>query len=146
MTAFPRLAVIAVAAAGLLPGAAAAHRMDVTATADATTVRVVVGYDDETPSEGATVTVTDAAGKEVATGTTDATGLWVFPRPPGGKYFVAANDHAGHKVPPLLLTIPESEAELASAATEKRNRWLMTAAGLAVIAGLTVLLKRVIRK
>jgi nickel transport protein len=141
-----RAAFFAVVAAGAFPAVAAAHRMDVAVTADATAVRVVVGYDDETPGEGASVTLTDAAGREVAAGTTDATGLCVFPRPPGGSYFVSANDHAGHKVHRLPLTIPASEAELASAATVKRNRWLMTAAGLTIIAGLTVALKRVVRK
>jgi hypothetical protein len=145
MSSFLRPALFAAVIVGLAPAAALAHRMEAVATADAAVLRVEVGYDDFTPSEGAEVTVTDAAGVVVASGTTDENGVCMFPRPPAGTYRVTVNDHAGHKTT-LMLTLPESEAELISASTEKRNRWLMTAAGLGLIAVFTLALRRVTRK
>jgi hypothetical protein len=145
MRQFPLAALLAVAAAGLCPSAARAHKMELEVTVAGGVVRAVAGYEDGTPSEGAAVTLASAAGAVVASGTTDEKGVCELPRPPAGRYTVTANDHAGHKVT-LTLDVPASEAEVSSSATAKRNRWLMTAAGLAAIAALTLALRRAVRR
>ncbi len=124
-------------AAGLLlaPASASAHSMLVEAKTDGPTVRVTARYEGDDPADGARVTLTDAAGAVVAEGTIDGAGLCVLPRPKAGAYTLVVDDGAGHRVE-LALPIPESEAEI-TARTDRRNRWLMAAVGLAVIAGLT---------
>jgi len=115
---------------------ALAHKMEIVAKIPAENpgiVRVIVGYDTDEPTEKATVTVLDVAGKVVAEGLTDATGLWTFPRPPTGSYTIRADDGAGHRTE-VVLPIPESESELAEVQTEKRNRFLMACAGVVAIA------------
>src|SRR5688572_19729541 len=97
MRSFPLVALFAVASAGLSPSAARAHRMDVEVTDDGRTLRVVVGYDDGTPAEGATVTLATAADDVVRTAATDEKGVCEFPRPPAGAYRVTARDDLGHK-------------------------------------------------
>lgn len=145
MRLFPFVAVFAVGALGLSPGAARAHRMDVEVTVTGAVFQVVVGYEDETPSEGAAVTVATAGGEVVGSGRTDAKGVYELPRPPAGRYTVTANDHAGHTAA-VTLDVPADEAELKSVATDKRDRRLMTAAGLAVIAAFTLALRRAARR
>ena len=140
-----RFYLLTVAMAVLTPVAAHAHKMDMVATPDERVVRVVVGYDDDTPCEGATVTLANAAGDVIATGTTNERGVCEFERPAAGIYTIRANDHAGHKAS-VELPLPQSEAERVSAATVRRNRWLMMAAGLAMIAGVTLVLRRVVRR
>jgi hypothetical protein len=132
----------------VLPSAALAHKMDVTAAipeADPTTVREVTGYDDETPAEGATVELLATDGSVAASGTTNENGVCVLPRPRAGRYRVRVADDGGHAAA-VTLDVPESAAELAEARTERRNRWLMAAVGLAVIAGGTVLVRRLMRR
>lgn len=137
---------ITLALAGLLlaPAVAQAHKMEVEARTDGAAVWVVAGYEGDEPAEGAKVTLADAAGAAVAEGTTDATGLCVLPRPKAGTYQLAVDDGAGHRAE-LTLPVPESEAEV-TARTERRNRWLMTAVGLAAIAGGTAMARLLRRK
>lgn len=132
--------------AGLLlaPAVAQAHKMEVEAKTDGATVRVVAGYEGDEPTEGAKVTLAGAAGAVVAEGTTDAKGLCVLPRPKAGVYRLAVDDGAGHRAE-LTLPVPESEAEV-TARTERRNRWLMGALGLAAIAGGTAVARLLRRK
>ena len=118
--------------------------MEVEAKTDGATVRVVAGYEGDEPAEAAKVTLTDAAGAVVAEGTTDAKGLCVLPRPKAGAYQLAVDDGAGHRAE-LTLPVPESEAEV-TARTERRNRWLMAAVGLAAIAGGTAVARLLRRK
>ncbi|HET6574038.1 MAG TPA: SpaA isopeptide-forming pilin-related protein [Fimbriiglobus sp.] len=139
-----RIAALAVVGLLLAPAVAEAHKMEVEARTDGVTVRVVAGYEGDEPTEGATVTLTDAAGAVVAEGTTDAKGLCVLPRPKAGTYQLAVDDGAGHRAE-LALPVPESEAEV-TARTERRNRWLMAAVGLAAIAGGTAVARLLRRK
>jgi hypothetical protein len=138
--------IIILTAAGLLlaPASASAHRMEVEATADGPTIRVVAKYEGGDPADGARVTLTDAAGAVAAEGRTDAAGLCVLPRPRAGAYTLVVDDGGGHRVE-LALPIPESEAEV-TARTDRRNRWLMAALGLAAIAGGTVVVRRLLRR
>lgn len=57
--------------------------MNATVKVSADSVRVEVFFGDDLPAELAAVSVTDAAGVEVAAGTTDDRGVWAFPLPPG---------------------------------------------------------------
>jgi hypothetical protein len=132
----------------LAPSAARAHRMDVTAAIPSSapaTVRVEAGYEGDDPAQEATVRLLDGAGRVVADGTTDERGVCVLPRPSAGAYTVRVDDGQGHRAE-VVLTVPSSETELAEARTGQRNRWAMTAAGLAVIAGGTVLARWLFRK
>jgi hypothetical protein len=88
------------AAVFLLPAApAAAHDLRLTVKLPADEPQVVVleaGFDDDTPAEGAKVTVTDAAGAVVAEGRTGETGVCRLPRPGPGKY-TAVVESVGHR-------------------------------------------------
>lgn len=124
----------------VLPEAAWAHSMLVEAKVEAT-LRVVVGYEDETPAEDAKVTLAAADGRAIAEAKTDATGTCTFPRPAAGSYSLIADDGAGHRTA-VPLAVPESEAEIAEARSARRNRWLMGGIGLAAIALGTVAARR----
>lgn len=139
-----RIAALAVAGLLLAPTAARAHKMEVEARTDGAAVRVIAGYEGDEPAEGAKVTLSDATGAVVSEGTTDAKGLCVLPRPKAGTYQIAVDDGTGHRAE-LTLPVPESEAEI-TARTERRNRWLMTALGLAAIAGGTAVARLLRRK
>src|SRR5207302_841525 len=89
-TRFLVLAAVAVAVVVLAPARASAHDLRAKVTVGGDTVRVEVGFDDDTPAEKATVTVTDATGAEVAAGKTDGRGVWSFPRPAPGRYTLKA--------------------------------------------------------
>ena len=102
----PLVLAAALAAALLAPGRAAAHDLKAEVNADADPVRVVAGFDDDTPAEGAKVTVTDAAGAVVAAGVTDERGVWTFPRPGPGTYRVVV-EGVGHR-DAVTLRIPEA--------------------------------------
>lgn len=114
------------------PHTARAHSMLVEAKVEAM-LRVVVGYEDETPAEDAKVTLARADGSVVAEAKTDATGTCTFARPAAGSYSLIADDGAGHRTA-VPLAVPESEAEIAEARSARRNRWLMGGLGLAAIA------------
>lgn len=106
MTRNPRRLVALTATVLLLqPSTAAAHAVHAEVTLTAGTATVAVFYDDETPGDDSTVKVTDADGKVVAEGKTDATGKWSFPSPPPGTYKVAIDAGAGHRAT-RTLTIP----------------------------------------
>ena len=92
----PIILATAVALAALVsPETARAHAMGATVEVRADAVRVVVYFEDDLPAELATVTVTDAAGAEVASGTTDERGVCALRVLPPGEYTLAAKC-AGH--------------------------------------------------
>lgn len=74
----------------LSPQTARAHSMSATVEVRPEAVRVVVYFEDDLPAELATVTVTNAAGAEVASGTTDDRGVCSFPPLPPGEYKLGA--------------------------------------------------------
>jgi hypothetical protein len=93
----PRLLVLATfAGLVLLPGRAAAHDLRAVVKLPPDAVVVEAGFDDDTPAEGAKVTVTDAAGNEVAAGKTDETGVCKLPQLAPGKY-TAVVESLGHR-------------------------------------------------
>lgn len=120
---------MAVAVLLIGPAVASAHRMDVAVVVGPGGLTVTVRYEDETPADGATVTLSSGA-----VGTTDERGVCVLPRPAAGTYTLTAADGVGHRAT-LEVAVPESEDEIATVATAKRNRWLMALAGLALIGG-----------
>lgn len=132
----PRLKPIVVAFAllgGVLfaPADAFAHRMVIEAKVNGD-VKVVVGYEDETPSEQATVKIQNAAKVVVAEASTDEKGVCTFVRPKPGKYILIAEDDTGHRAT-LELDIPGRPEEVVETATPPRNRWAMGAIGVGVI-------------
>jgi hypothetical protein len=132
----------------LVPSAAFAHKMEVAAAippAAPTTIRVEAGYEGDEPAQQAAVTLLDAAGGVTASGTTDDRGVCTLPRPRGGTYTVRVDDGSGHRAE-VALTVPEVEAEVAEARTERRSRWGMAGVGLGLIGGLTVVARRLLRK
>jgi hypothetical protein len=134
MRAFRHLVLAAAAAGGVLlaPAAASAHGMTARVKVRADSVHVLAFFDDDSPAQSAAVRVTDAAGTEVAAGTTNERGEWTFPRPAPGRYALTAKciGHAA-KVDILVDGDPESPAFYS-------GRGLGKAAGLAL--GLTLLL------
>ncbi len=127
----------------LAPQAAHAHRMDITCKVESE-LKIVVGYEDDTPAEQAKVTLADAAGTVVAEATTDDRGVCTIPRPRAGTYTLIADDGSGHRGR-IEVPVPQSESEIAEVQTAKRNRWLMGAAGLLGIGGLTFAAKKWLR-
>jgi hypothetical protein len=88
-----RLLVLATAAAGgvlLSPAAASAHGMAARVEVRADSLHLLAYFDDDTPAESAAVSVVDAAGREVLTGTTDERGECTLPRPAPGRYTLTA--------------------------------------------------------
>jgi hypothetical protein len=118
------------------PGLAVAHKLEVVAKlpADAPTeLRVEVGYDDDTPADGARVTLRDPTGRPVAEGTTDERGVCVLARPAAGRYTLTADDGAGHRA-----TLPLEVGDGSGRPPPGRPAVPMTAVGLAVILGGTL--------
>src|SRR5262245_50468112 len=148
---------------------AAAHALDAEAKLKDGAVRVEAFYDDDTPAENATVTVTDAGGKVVAEGKTDARGVWTFPAPPPGKYNMVVDAGAGHRkskellipaattpheppqatTPPPAVDHPGEEMTISEGPTRSDvtgpMRLVWAAAGLVAIGLGTWLLTRVLR-
>lgn len=95
----PLVLAAAAAAVALSPGRASAHDLQlvVKLPPDAPgQVVLVVGFDDDTPAEGAKVTIADAAGAVVAGGKTDERGVLKLPRPGPGAYTATA-EAFGHR-------------------------------------------------
>lgn len=134
---------VVLAAVLAAPSAAFAHRLLVTATAGPTEVLVAVRYEGGEEGEpGTKVTLSDAAGSVVASAVTDAAGTCRLPRPAPGTYTLAADDGAGHReAVPFAIA-----ADSVAAGSAERNRWLMSAVGLAVIAGVTWFARRLLRR
>lgn len=127
------------------PSAALAHKMELRATPTADhRLRVEAAYEGGDPSDDAIVTLTDAAGAIIAEGTTDADGVCILPQPPEGTYTLTADDGAGHRAQ-VSLSIPWTEIPCDTRWATIRY-WSTTLLGLAIIAGLTLLARRLMRK
>lgn len=123
---------IAVAAGALLaPGTARAHAMSATVEVRPEAVRVVVYFEDDLPAELATVSVTDAAGAEVASGTTDERGAWSRAPLPPGEYRLTAKSSGHVATVAFTVAAPEAAAPPAEFSAPRTNRTV----GLAVGAG-----------
>lgn len=123
-----------------LPTAADAHAVGAEARLKGDRVEVDAYFDDDTPADDAAVVVTDAGGKNVAAGRTDARGQWSFPTPPGGEYKVAVDAGGGHRVT-VALTVPAAPLGAGSVVSGGPTRaeftgpmrFVWSAVGLAVI-------------
>lgn len=128
------LALAAAAGALLLPGRADAHDLRaVLRDPNADPIRVEAGYDDDTPADGAKVTVTDAAGAVVASGVTDDRGVWTFSRPGPGRYTIAV-ESAGHR-DAVGLEIPVAGGPAGVFERWRMDKRVGLAVGLAALLG-----------
>lgn len=132
----------AVAVALLSPGPASAHDLQARVNADADPVRVEAGFDD-IPADGAAVTVTDATGTVVASGTTDDRGVWTFPRPEPGDYTIVV-EGVGHR-DQVRLILPATGGPSEVLSRFRFDKRVGLAAGLAGLLGLTALFARLRR-
>jgi len=119
-----------------------AHRMLLTCAAEKDRVRVEVFFDDDTPAQEVTVSVTDSNQKPIAEGKTDEHGVWTFAKPAEGSYTVKASG-VGHSATESLSVGGDTVAEAATSTPPRdeltRTPWLKVGIGLCVIAGLCVL-------
>jgi hypothetical protein len=107
----------------LLPALAPAHGLEVTVRPlPGGRLHVEAGYDDGTPAEGATATVSDALG-ERGRATLDARGVGELPEP-AGRWRVVVDDGVGHR------TAVDGYAERPAL-----PRWPFAVAGVGLIAG-----------
>lgn len=125
-----RLVVLAVAA---VPQSAWAHNLIADVNPSVEPIRVLAYYDDDTPAEGARVSVLDANEATVAAGVCDEKGVWRFPRPGPGKYRIIA-EQAGHRSDPVVLDVPEAAPPLAISRW-RLDKHLGLAIGLGIILG-----------
>ena len=126
-----RLAVLSVLL-GASP--AFAHKLTATVTPlPPDRLRVVAGYDDGTPADGA-VAVLRAGEVEVGRATLDANGTAELPQPVGD-WLLVVDDGAGHRT-----TVKGSAGSAVE--TGAPSRWVMTGLGLAVIVGWAVWRRR----
>ena len=124
------LAISVTAGALFAPGAARAHDMNATVKVGPESVRVEVYFEDDLPAEFAKVSVTNSAGAEVATGTTDDRGVWTFPALAPGEYVLAAKC-IGHTATVPFSVAGEPEAAPVSYTGARLNKTV----GLTVGAG-----------
>jgi hypothetical protein len=106
--------VLTVCAALLLVAARAdAHALHAEARLKGDRVTVEAFYSDNTPAQNARILVHDKKGVEVATGHTDDSGTWQFPRPRSGSYEVTVEAGDGHRtrVPIAIPSDPRIAAE-----------------------------------
>ena len=139
----PMLATLAALFTLLTGGSAQAHAVHVQAKQVGTLVVVEVFFVDDEPATWATVRILDGAETLVAEGETDARGAWSFPAPAPGGYRVVVDAGDGHTAK-RSLTI-ESAVEGAKVVTggptreeiTGPTRWLLAAAGVALIVGVS---------
>src|SRR5207253_838324 len=100
------LAMVAVAVALFAAPQAQAHDLKAKVEVRAEVIYVEAGYDDESPAQEAKVTLTDAAGNEIARGKTDDRGVWTYPRPAPGTYTLVVTE-VGHRFKTEIV-VPET--------------------------------------
>jgi hypothetical protein len=83
---FLALSIATITVSLMHPEPVRAHDLRVVVNVLPETIQVEAGYDDDTPAEGAKVTITDAQGVVVAQGTTDERGICHLPRLEPGRY------------------------------------------------------------
>jgi len=84
------------AVAVLAPGRASAHDLRAVVKLPGDALVVEAGFDDETPAQGAKVTIADAGGNVVAAGETDERGVCRLANLTPGKY-TAVVEAVGHR-------------------------------------------------
>jgi hypothetical protein len=102
----------------LFAARAEAHALHAEARLKGERVTVEAFYSDNTPAQNARIVVHDKKGVEIASGRTDESGAWQFPRPKSGSYEVTVEAGDGHRtrVPIAIPSDPRIAAESGSAA------------------------------
>lgn len=90
------LVVLAAAVIVGVPGRAAAHDLLATVKIHPEEIVVEIGYDDDTPAQGARVTILKEDGSEIASGKTDERGVCRLAMLRPGKYTAKVYDPMGH--------------------------------------------------
>src|SRR5437763_663533 len=122
----------ALAVALLAPGRADAHDLRATVKLPGDAVVVEAAFDDETPADGATVTISDAAGNLVAQGKADEKGVCRLAKLAPGKY-TAVVESVGHR-DAVAFEVADS-AGLFEFSNWRPNKTLGLAAGVAGLLG-----------
>ena len=91
------------------PGAVLAHALGVECRLRQGKVEIEAFYSDDTPAQGAEVSVRDERDKEITAGRTDQDGRWSFAAPPPGQYQVVVEAGAGHRAK-THMTVPQAQA------------------------------------
>jgi hypothetical protein len=141
----------AVAVVLLVAARADAHALHAEARLKGDRVTVEAFYSDDAPARNARVVVNDKIGGEIASGRTDESGAWSFPRPKSGNYEVTVDAGEGHRtrVPIAIPSDPrvgapsdagEDSGVIVTAGPTRaeliRLPWLRVIIGLAAIATL----------
>jgi hypothetical protein len=100
----------------LVAARAEAHALHAEARLKGERVTVEAFYSDNTPAQNARILVHDKKGIEIASGRTDESGAWQFPRPKSGSYEVTVETGDGHRtrVPIAIPSDPRIAAESGS--------------------------------
>jgi nickel transport protein len=97
----------------LVAARAEAHALYAEARLKGDRVTVEAFYSDNTPAQNARIVVADKKGVEIASGRTDESGSWRFPRPKAGNYEVTVDAGEGHRarVPIAIPSDPSVGAD-----------------------------------
>jgi hypothetical protein len=123
----------------LTPALGHAHAIGVDCKLRAGKIEVEAFYDDDSPAGKAKVRVVNAKEEIIASGVTDAKGLWSFAAPASGKYEVRVDAGAGHRAK-KAIEVPADPEVIASEGPTRAEftstPWLKMLIGVAVIGGL----------
>jgi hypothetical protein len=108
-------------------------------------------FSDDTPAQGAKVTVEDSAKIVVIEGKTDTYGKWSFPIPKPGNYNVIVDAGDGHHVErPLTVPVTPADTPAQSDGPSRseftRIPWLRVGIGLTCIALVSIGARRIVRQ
>jgi hypothetical protein len=136
-----RVLVLAILATGgvlFAPSVASAHAMKVNVEPRGESVYLLAYFDDETPAESATVSVTDANGTEVLTGTTNERGEWTFAKPAPGTYKVTVKG-VGHVSRRELIVEGEADSQVVVTPSWQLSKTAGIAIGLGLLLGISAI-------
>jgi hypothetical protein len=138
--------IIAVTILLAIAPSAFAHKLGVVCTFKDGKVEVEAFYDDDSPAQQAKVRVVNAKDEIVASGVTDAKGMWSAAAPPPGTYDVRVDAGAGHRakktiIVPAVAPIDEPPPTVTvntgpSRAEFTQFPWLKVLIGVVVLGGL----------
>jgi hypothetical protein len=104
-------------------------------------------FDDDTPAQQAKVKII-AGGHTLREGLTDDKGVWTTERLPPGKYQIQVDAGAGHRKE-LTFEMPADASAHTAGPTKNEVReqhWIGILLGLAVVLGLVLVAKRLLRR
>jgi hypothetical protein len=119
-----------------------AHQILIELKPEATRIRLVAFFEDDSPADDAAVSVTSEAGEVVAQGKTDANGVWHFARPKPGNYQINLSSigHVSKKELTIPIDNPTSESPPLTPPREEQTRtpWWGLLLGIVGIGALTL--------